>query len=603
MRLGLARDWRLLALLTGVAAVQAWLVHDMRFLASGLFGGDHAYQLACIRAIAASLNPMASCSVSGALPGYFPLYGTLVAYFARITAMDPLQAMFVTAVIFRVLSTLVVFAVFRRLFGRSTGFVVACLWAALHPELIFKYTEFTTGIVLPLFFVALYRILERPGPDRALALGLALAVLGYSHSVGFVGAVAITALAMPIAIFVRGGLTGAGREAARTVRDLPILFACGLLTLGYWWKPIFVLHGRTSLHYVEWTSIDLASNAQRLDWARRTLAAEFSFKDPVLAVLTVLLAAGVFALFAPANRRRFGPAAIIVVTTFVWLFHYFVTEPLLHRHFIPLYVEWMHWGVARLFLAAIPIALFFRQPAIARRAPVFETIALVLALAAIGSESRALHDSPDMVAAREEQDPAIPALTAWAAQHLDPEAVAISTNELSFAWSAMTGRKTVVSRRGQNDAFLDMDVRNKDAAIMLYGRDDSLRVALLRKYRVGYLFWASNWIASEYQTRPPADTLAFDPFAWFANASSDAEAELAGLQFTHLYTWVDPALQGSDYPRYDMTVLLPRNYENGAHHPWRSSLDSLLEIAWAYPDSGPKRLAVLRVKLGYAKER
>ena len=35
----LSREWRLILLLAGVAALQVWLVHDMRYLASGLFGG------------------------------------------------------------------------------------------------------------------------------------------------------------------------------------------------------------------------------------------------------------------------------------------------------------------------------------------------------------------------------------------------------------------------------------------------------------------------------------------------------------------------------------------------------------------------------------
>ena len=596
------REWRLLALLAGVAALQTWLVHDMRFLASGLFGGDHAYQLACIRAIAASLDPMASCSVSGALPGYLPLYGTLVAYFSRVAAIDPLQAMFVTAVVFRTLSTFVVYRVFGRLFGRPTGFVMACLWSALHPELIFKYTEFTTGIVLPLYFLALDRYVERPGPGRAAALGLALAVLGYSHAVAFVGGVMIAALAIVAGIFVRGGLRGAGREALQALGHLPIFVACGALTLGYWWKPIVVHHGHTSLHYTDWSQTALQTFTQRLDWAGHALGDEFSFDGPARGTLTLLMAAGVVCFVASRARRRFATAAIVASASFAWLFHFFATEPLLHVHFAPLYVEVMHWSVARLFLAAMAVTLFFARPGVARNAGVVETAALVLALGALWSESREIHDSPDMVVARSEQDPAIAALTAWTAKHLDPEAVALSTNELSFAWSAMTGRKTVVSRRSQNDAFLDLDVRNRDAALMLYGRDDSVRVALLKKYRVGYLFWASNWFASEYQTRPPSDTLSFDPFGWFANAEYDGEAERGGLRITHLYTWVDPALQGPDYPRYDMTLLTPNNYAD-SFHPWPASFDSLLGIAWAYPDSGPKELAVLRVKLGYARER
>lgn len=588
-------EWRLAALLATIAAAQVWLVHDMKFLASGLFGGDHAYQLACIRSIAASGNPMSSCNVSGALPGYFPLYGTLVACFSRATLLDPVQAMFVTAVIFRVLSAFVVYRVFRRLFDRSTGLAIACLWSALHPELIFKYTEFTSGILVPLEFLALVRYLERPAAGRALALGLALAVLGYAHSVAFIGGVAIAALAITAGLFARGGLRGAGGEAVTALRHLPLFIGCGLLTLGYWWRPIVVHHGRTSPHYADWTSIDVSTFARRIDWAGRTLAAEFSLGSPAAAVLTLLCLIGVACLVASRERRRFAALAVAIAATFAWMFHYFATVPLLGAHFIPIYVQWMLWGTARLLLAAIPLALLFARPSFRRNAGVLETIALLLGLAAVVTGARAFHALPDMAAARTGQDPAIAALTAWTAKHLAPEDVALSTNELSFAWSAMTGRKTVVTRRGQNDAFIDMDVRNRDAALMLYGRDDSLRLALVRQYRVKYLFWASNWFNSEFGVRAPGDTVMYDPFFYFRNGAYDEALQRAGVDFYHDRTWVDPALRGDDYPRYDLTILTPRNYESFAH-PWRASFDAHLEIAWAYPDSGPKRLAVLRVK-------
>ena len=55
------------------AAAQWWLLRGMKQLPSPLFGGDYAYQAGCIRSILASGDPMASCSCSGALPGYLPL--------------------------------------------------------------------------------------------------------------------------------------------------------------------------------------------------------------------------------------------------------------------------------------------------------------------------------------------------------------------------------------------------------------------------------------------------------------------------------------------------------------------------------------------------
>ena len=588
-------EWRLGVLLLAVAAAQAWLTRDMRFLASGLFGGDHAYQLACIRSIAASLNPMSSCNVSGALPGYFPLYGTLVAYFSRITLMDPLNAMFVTAVLFRVLSAFIVYRVFRRLFDRSTGLVMACLWTSLHPELIFKYTEFTTAIIVPLYFLALHRYVEKPDLRRAAALGISLTVLGYSHSVAFIGGVAIAGLAIVAGMVARGGLPRLGAEAWLTLRHLPVFAAAGALTLGYWYRPIFVHHGKTSLHYAAWTSVDLSSLAQRLDWARRTLLAEFSFDSAPAAALTLLYVTALACLVATRDKRRFVPGVMLASASFVWMLHYFATVPLLGTHFIPIYVQWMLWGVGRLLLAAIPVAVLFASAAGRRNAAVLETAALALALLAVVTQSRTIHASPDMQMAHESQDPAIAALTAFTARHLRPDDVALATNELSFAWGAMTGRKTVVTRRGQNDAFIDMDVRNRDAALMLYGRDDTLRTRLLEQYDVRYLFWASNWFQSEYAVTPAGDTVTFDPFFYFRNDAYDEQLARAGVQTIPSFSWVDPALRGSDYPRFDLSVVTPRNYES-PRQPWRNDLDRRLEVAWAYPDSGPKRIAVFRVK-------
>jgi len=585
-------EWRLAALLLAVAAAQTWLVRDMRFLASGLFGGDHAYQLACIRSIAASLNPMASCNVSGALPGYFPLYGTLVAYFSRLAQLDPLHAMFVTAVVFRVLSAFIVYRVFRRLYDRSTGLAMACLWTALHPELIFKYTEFTTGIVVPLYFLALHRYLEKPEAGRAAAVALSLAVLGYSHSVAFIGGVAIAGLAIVTGALAGGGI---GAAALRVARHLPIFAAGCALTLGYWYRPIFVHRGKTSLHYAEWTSIDLSSLERRLDWARRTLMTEFSFETVVGGALVALYAAGVFGLLAGRERRRFLPAAILAGVSLAWTFHYFATVPLLGTHFIPLYVQWMLWGVGRLFLAAVPLALLFGSAAGRRNAAWLESAALALALVAVVAQTRAIHASADMQGARAEQDPGIAALTAWTAKHLDPEDVVLTTNELSFAWGAMTGRKTVVTRRGQNDAFIDMDARNRDAALMLYGHDDSLRTRLLDRYRVGYLFWANNWFSSEYAVTASGDTVMYDPFFYFRNVADDEAWKRAGITFTHAYTWVDPALKVEDYPRFDLSIATPRNYAT-PYRPWRDDLDRRLEVAWVYPDSARPRMALFRVK-------
>ena len=51
-----------------------------------------------------------------------------------------------------------------------------------------------------------------------------------------------------------------------------------------------------------------------------------------------------------------------------------------------------------------------------------------------------------MVDAREPYAAQFGSLASWAAANTKPDDVLLSTNELSFAWAGLTGRKTLVSR-------------------------------------------------------------------------------------------------------------------------------------------------------------
>src|SRR5690242_15437962 len=88
----------------GPALAQAWLVSQYRTLPGTIFGADVYYQLGCIQSIRASFNPMASCSACGAIPGYLPLYGTLIALLSWVTRLDPIASVLVASVVLKALS-------------------------------------------------------------------------------------------------------------------------------------------------------------------------------------------------------------------------------------------------------------------------------------------------------------------------------------------------------------------------------------------------------------------------------------------------------------------------------------------------------------------
>jgi hypothetical protein len=582
-------------LIAVVALAQVWLLRDLRTLPSPIFGGDYSYQMGCIESIRASGNPMASCSVSGALPGYLPLYGTLVAVISRIGGWAVVPSMIGFSVFLRALATGIAWWVFTRLYGRGAGFTLACLSALLNPEPIFKYTEFTFAVIVPLYFHALFRFVEKPALPAGLYLGLTLAAAGYSHAVVFIGGIVVAVLSSAIGLLA-GAPEGRAPRARAAVLGLAVAAACSALALGYWYRPIFVHHGASSLHYTEWNGgVSLVTAGDQLRYARAALLAMVRLDQWPYVVQNGLCLLGLVLVWRSRERRRWLPGIWIAAATLLWIFHYVVTMPLLHTHLVPDYVRRYLWFFAAWLPAAIPVVTLHER--IRSRAAAIALPALVFcgSVAGLVAGTLELARDPAMANARNTLDPALASLQSWAFAHTKPDDVVLSSNELSFAWAALTGRKTVVARRAQNDPFVDMDVRNRDAALMLYGSDEEARSRLLRQYGVRYLLWTPQWIPSEYYKDPKLGFAYMDPLLYFRNDAYDRALERAGVQIINFYGWVDPALRGPEYPRFELTLVSPDNYRS-LERPWREALDAHIEKVWSYEEQGRETAVLYAVK-------
>jgi hypothetical protein len=451
-------------------------------------------------------------------------------------------------------------------------------------------------VVVPWFFDALLRWLHEPRPRHAVYLGLVLGALGYAHAVAFVAAVMVTGLCALTRWLGLMRERGPGAAARVTAVGLAIAGAGAALALGYWYRPLFVYHGRTSLHYAEWNGGPiLVSLADRLRFIGGWLVQAIQPRPWSAMLLHLLFLAGVVTLAFGAPRRRFAPIVIAAVATLVWMLHFFVTMPLLHTHFVPDYVRRMLWAFVLVLVGGVPVALALER--LSRQAQgvvMFAAVAVACGVVAVGANT--MRDSDDLLAARDPHPPQFVSLATWAAAHTQPDDVLLSTNELSFAWAALTGRKTLVSRRAQNDAFLDLDERNADAAVILYGHDDRLRRERLARWHVRWLLWTSDWADGEYVIRGRLKIATIDPLCWFSDSTRDRAAASAGISLAHANTWVDPALQAPDIPRFDLTQVTEENYTR-PDRPWTPALDPLLEEVWSYDDEGHRLATLYRVRL------
>lgn len=579
----------------GPALAQAWLVSHYRTLPGTIFGTDVYYQLGCIHSIRASFNPMASCSACGGIPGYLPLYGTLIALFSFLTRLDPIPAVLVASVLLKALSIGIAYLVFRRLHGPTVGILFAALWSVLFPDAAMRYTEFTTEILVPLNLFALHRLLERPGPARALVVGLLLALTGYAHAVAFVGGVLIAGLALVLDAGAAGIAGAPGFRLRDRVVSLAIVLASLSLALGYWYRPIFVYHGHLSTHYIDWNrESTLISFAEQWLFAKRV--AVWAFR---VSWTRTLLNLGALAGALIALRRVREPipraSLIVAVATFVAIFHYFATEPLLHTNFVPEYMVMMLWSVARLFPGALFVGTVLARPPLRAAAPALAVLAVALALVHAVMRVRATLPDRTSRLAVESLPTRWGQLAAYVRTHTDPEDVFLSTNELSFALSALTGRKVLVTRRGQNDPYLDMDVRNRDAALILYGRDPDRRRQRLARWGIDYVLWTRDWGSSNWLHLEQPTPEAFDPLLWFENPAADSEVVAAGVDIEHRVTWVDPNIRYPRVRKFPLTLVTARN-DTRFERPWRPELDARLERVWSCEENGQPAAALYRVR-------
>jgi hypothetical protein len=158
--------------------------------------------------------------------------------------------------------------------------------------------------------------------------------------------------------------------------------------------------------------------------------------------------------------------------------------------------------------------------------------------------------------------------------------------------NGLTGRKLVCSRRAQNDAFENMDIREMDQAIILYGNDTAVKKELLMKYDVKYLYWDEFWIQSEYYFDSSGKVVGtFDPLISFKNESIEANLKVNNVSYFIKKDFVDPSLKDDRWPQYDLIFISPENYRT-FEEPWNENLNDHLTSVWEYK-SGNRTVARL----------
>ncbi len=587
-------------------AVNFLQVGPLKSLPSPIFGGDYYYQLGTVNNFKYGGDPLRNSNLPTANPGYLPLFAIIAGLLAKVLAtlgVGTFGSMYFLTYLLAVFEAASAYALFSRLTANAVfAGAGALLFASFAP--IFKYTEFTSGIVVPLYVFLLLSFWRKRTNVGALLLGVAGGLASISHATAFVFGFFIAGLFFLAAFFEEGGEHGLRISAlSLATRSALFLAAAVPIALLFWYNPLFVHHGRTSPHYLEWNGAgDLSTTTLRLSLLKDLVFEKIlNFETAWGALKALLTVAGALLLFRTNEK---GGKAFLKILTLGFLaltLSYLVTAPLLGINFLPASMIEVVGRTVFAILMVLAVDFVFarlrthvpeKKWSVAATGALFAAIvgAKGLAVADYLKHDRFYPEGLSPLKANQAE------LADFIVKNTDVDDIVLTTKELGFMVNALTGRKLVVARRAQNDAYEDMDRRELDAAVLFYGRDGETKKALLRKYNVKYLYWDEYWWSSEYRFNEAGVIVGvFDPLVAFADADNRRYLELNGVAHVVEKSYLDPTLQGDKYPRYDLIRVTPRNYRS-FYRPWDDGLERYITPVWKYAnEKGDVTAALFRV--------
>jgi len=569
-------NWMFVVVLGFLAFLNYLYLSPLESLPSPIYGGDYYYQLGQTNHFKFGGNPFESATILGALPGYFILYTIGAGLIAKL-GFDAIAAHFIFSYIILLLGAIVFYTLVNKLFkSKVLGLVGVLVFFMADKFPILKYTTFAELLIMPLIILLLYNFIKDTSKRNILFLGIGYGLAGLTHSVSFIGSTFLIFFA-----FLWYGLRSKSNLKSKIMPYFIVAFVGGLIAMAYWAGPIFVYQGETSLHYNEWNNVDWSDSGIQFEFVKDVIKGGlFNFVGVFSAFISLFTLLGLVGLFLRRKTKEFGAESYIkflLVSSLVITFHYLVTVNLFGIHFIPNRMSSMLllpvWSL--LFVYGVNFGFRF-----SKKFKLTKTQCVSLIILGLLAFQVSAYSSKSVGQWYTVGQTGLPEHIVDSSDYLISNGnindVVLTTKELGFSINALSGRKLISVRRAQNDPFIDMDSRELDQAIILYGNNDVVRKSLLDKYSVDYVYWDSFWIQSEYTIDNSGRVISsFDPLFVFDSERNREILDKNGVKYILQNTWVDPSLRGENYQTFDLLLISPENYQS-FETPWNSGLGKYL---------------------------
>jgi hypothetical protein len=598
-------DYSLVAFIIITLIVQFIIVSGFKQLPSPLYGGDYYNQLGQTNHIRYGGNILENSVLLGNQYQYFPFYSIIAAAFSNFFNANTIKTELMIAPFFSALSLIAAYLLFKNLFkSKIFGLIGALIYFNIGLVIV-KYTDMTLEILVPLFLLMIFFMYERKEIKYSIWAGVVLAIISFSHSIGFVAMFLLLIMFSIYILFLKyvsKGFVFNKKEFKENFwKTILLLFIVYLIAvpvaLGtYWYDPIFKYYGKPVNDLSGWGEQDLNVPNSLIPYTIELLGVLFSLSTFYRACITILFITGIIMLFLLKEHNVFSKyIKFLFIVATILSFHYLITVPLIHTELSPSYMY--------AFLMEITIAVFVcfaikMLLSINKNDEIKKILIILIIIFFIGKQIysyQTFMNDKWTAAGKESLPPQLVAASDWLVKNTDVNDVIITNNEISFALNALSGRKFVTMRITHAGLFTDVNTREKDAALLLYGNNSETKNNIIKKYKVKYLYWDYYWINSEYNFNENGTIKYwFDPLMIIYNPLYEQELKDDGVKYIRQTTWVDASNRGPKFQQQDVLMITPDNYYNFTN-PWSLTFNPLLKETWSYSQNGQKIAVIYTV--------
>ncbi|MFA5049585.1 MAG: hypothetical protein WC501_01105 [Candidatus Micrarchaeia archaeon] len=561
-------DYIFIVLLLYTTFISFSLVSTLKQIPSPIYGGDYYNGLGGVIHILDGGNVLDSAQMLGQIPWVPWLYHFSVAVFSKITGLDAINSLLYFSIPIQIFSVILLYLFAYKLTGKKyLGLILIPLLLAIGTFPTFKYSDFASILIIPLFLFSFLIFIRNQNLKNAIISGIILGLVGLSNSQAFfdgfifLGFSAIIFL-VPEIYNLKEKKIIFSNEVKDKIKFFAIIFLIGfLISLLFWFQPIFIFKGFTPNDIQNITTPDL-SNAGYL-W--KTI---FDSLTPLVlpyssGILIIFSLINLFGLYYIAKNFKKLESKFMLVLILAWIFcsiHPLFTLPLFDLHL----VNFMLVDQISRFTSLLVIAfglLFLNEKISSKNWKIL--IFTALFLLAFSNYSDAWNQKEDNIWIQQGKlelfEPFV-MLSDWTRENTNVNDVFLTTNEDGFMFNAICGRKILSYRRAHTSPYIDINQRMADQAIIVYGENDAKREELLEQYNVKYLLWTNRWVLNEFQFDENGQFIGFfDPLTILDNESNRKYWNANGVKY-QLFTFpMDPAPRDGA-PVYEQLVAIPYEF-------------------------------------------